>query len=136
MARLVLIVAGAASVLTGAWMFLSPGSFYDVVATFPPRNDHFVRDIGSFNVALGAAALYAAPRPAWHAPMLGVLTVQYGLHTVSHLIDIDGGEPEAIGVVNFVLLLVATLVIGAVALRARARPGTPSDSASEPRARA
>lgn len=115
-----LLLFGVFSLLTGAWLFLDPGGFYDVIATYPPRNDHFLRDIGSFDVALGAAALYGARRPGWRAPMLGVLALQYGLHTISHLIDIHGTDPRALGVANFGALLAATLLLVGLFAKERA----------------
>jgi hypothetical protein len=118
---MVLLAVGAATLLTGAWLFLAPGSFYDVIATYPPRNDHFLRDLGSFNVALGAAAIYGARRSTWRTPMLGVLTLQNGLHTISHLINIDDTDPQALGVVNFVLLAALTALLAALFVRERAR---------------
>lgn len=110
----VLLATGAAALLTGVWAFLSPGSFYDVIATYPPRNDHFLRDVGSFNVALGAAAVYGARRAAWRAPMLGILAVQYALHTISHLINVDDADPKGLGVGTFVLLLAVTIALAAL----------------------
>lgn len=120
-ATALLLVVGAASLLTGAWLFLAPGSFYDAIATYPPRNDHFLRDTGSFNVALGAAAIYGARRASWRAPMLGILVLQYGLHTISHLINIDDTDPKSLGVVNFVLLLAVTIVLAVSFVRERER---------------
>ena len=116
-----LIAAGATSVLFGLWAFLSPGSFYDVIAAYPPRNDHFLRDIGSFEVGLGAAALYGARRAAWRTPMLGIVAVQYALHAISHLIDVDATDPKALGVVNFVLLTTAAVALAALFVREHGR---------------
>jgi predicted anti-sigma-YlaC factor YlaD len=112
-----LLLVGATQLLTGVWLMVDPGSFYDAIATYPPRNDHFLRDIGSWNVALGLAALIAWRRPSWRVPMLGVLTVNYGLHAVSHLINVDDAEPESLGVVNLVLLAGATVLLAALFAR-------------------
>ena len=121
LAAAVLLITGGVSLLTGVWLFLAPGSFYDVIATYPPRNDHFLRDIGSFNVALGAAAVYGARRATWRAPMLAILALQYGLHTISHVINIDDTDPAALGAVSFALLLAATVLLVAVFVRERGR---------------
>ena len=118
---LVLLLVGASQVLTGVWVLADPGSFYDVIATYEPRNDHFLRDVGSWNVALGLAALYGARRASWRAPMLGILAVQFGLHSVSHLIDIGDADPEALGVFNFVLLAGTTVLLAALFARERSR---------------
>ena len=116
-----LLVAGATQVLTGVWLLLDPGGFYDAVATYPPRNDHFLRDLGSWNVALGAAAIYGARRPAWRTPMLGLLALQYALHTVSHVIDVDDTDPESLGVVNLVAIAAGAVLLGGLFLRERGR---------------
>ena len=112
-----MLVFGGITLLTGVWAFLSPGTFYDAVAAFPPRNDHFLRDIGAFQTALGLAALYGARRAAWRAPMLGILAVMYGLHTISHLINIDDAESDALGVVEFVLLAGGTALLAGLCVR-------------------
>jgi hypothetical protein len=116
-----LLLVGAASLITGAWLFLAPGSFYDVIATYPPQNDHFLRDVGSFQVALGAAAVYGARRASWRAPMLAILALQYALHTVSHLINIDDTDPQSLGAVNFALLLGVTVLLTAFFVKEQGR---------------
>lgn len=119
---LALALTGVFQTASGVWLLAAPGSFYDAVATYAPRNDHFLRDVGTWNVGLGLAALVAAREPRWRAPMLAILAVQFALHAVSHLIDIDGAEPSSLGVSNFVLLALATVVLGALAVREHRRP--------------
>ncbi len=118
----VLLVAGITQLVSGAWLFVSPGSFYDVIATYPPENDHFLKDIGSWNVALGLAAVIAARTPPWQTGMLGVLAVQYALHAVSHAIDVDQAEPESSGVAVLIIQIAAALLFTALFLRERGRP--------------
>ena len=117
MVRAVLIVSGVTQLVVGVWTFVSPGSFYDVVATYPPQNDHFLKDIGSWNVALGLAALIAARTPAWQRGMLGVLAVLYTLHAISHAIDVDLGEPQSASVATLVSQIVAALIFAALYVR-------------------
>ena len=112
-----LLSTGAITLLTGLWAFVSPGTFYDVIAAFPPRNDHFLRDIGSFQVALGVAAVYGARRTTCRTPMLGVFTLMYALHAISHLINISDAESDALGVVEFVLLAGAALALAGLFAR-------------------
>lgn len=100
-------------------MFVDPGSFYDAVATYPPRNDHFLKDVGSWNVALGLAAVIASRTPSWQRGMLGVLAVQYGLHAISHAIDVDLAESEAGGVATLVGLTAATVLLAFLFARER-----------------
>ena len=117
----VLLVAGLSHLLLGTWAFLSPGTFYDAIATYPPQNDHFLKDVGSWQVALGAAAIIAARTPGWQRGMLAVLAVQYGLHAISHAIDLDQADPEAVGTATLVALSAAAVVLAALFVRAGER---------------
>ena len=117
----VLLVVAAQQILLGLFALIAPGAFYDTVAPYPPDNDHFLKDVGSWQVALGSAALYAVRRPAWRAPMLAILALQYGLHAISHAIDVGQSDPEWQGPVALGLLVVTTLVLAALFLRERGR---------------
>jgi inner membrane transporter RhtA len=59
-AQLTFVAVGAAHAVFGLVMLFAPGPFYDGLATFEPRNDHFIRDLGTFYVALGVAFAVAA----------------------------------------------------------------------------
>ena len=89
----VLLTVAAGQVLAGLLAFLTPRVFYDQVGPFPPENAHFVKDLGSWQVPLGLAALAAVRRPAWRVPMLGILAVHFAMHLVSHVVDVDRSEP-------------------------------------------
>lgn len=95
--RTVALVGGVAFVGFGAWAMLHPRSFFDFLATFPPYNQHFVQDVGAFEIGLGVVLLLAgmAARPdALAVALLGV-GVGAALHTVSHIVGNDlGGTPE------------------------------------------
>ena len=75
----------------GVWAFVDPAGFYDSLATFPPLNRHFLRDIGSFQLGI-AATLLAALR--WRSGTLvalaGASAASVG-HAVSHIVDRDEG---------------------------------------------
>ena len=43
--------------------------------------------------------------------MLAVSTLQYGLHSINHLVDIDIAHPHWTGFFDFFSLLLATLVL-------------------------
>jgi predicted anti-sigma-YlaC factor YlaD len=118
----VLLVVGVSQLIVGVWAFVAPGSFYDTIATFPPQNDHFLKDIGSWNVGLGLAAVIASRTPSWQRGMLAVLTVQFALHAVSHAIDVGVAEPESQGVSTLVLQIAGTLVLGGLLARESMRP--------------
>lgn len=88
----------------GLVMIAAPGVFFDVVAPFGVRNDHYAVDAGTFQLALGAGALMAVRIRGWRIPVLSILTLQFALHTLNHLKDIGAAEPRWIGVANFVFL--------------------------------
>ena len=109
-------VVGAVSFLAlGLWAMVDPESFFDQIATFEPYNQHFVQDIGAFQIGLGAVLLLAVvpDRPdALAVTLLGV-GIGNGAHVVSHIVGNDlGGRPESdipLFTVGTVLLLAAGL---------------------------
>ena len=119
--QVVFVGVGAVHVGLGLVMLFAPGTFYDAVATFPPRNDHLVRDVGTVFVALGVGFGAAARRPAWRAPVLLVAIVQYTLHTANHLYDIGLPAEGWVGPVNALLLAAAAVLLAIVAWVSRAR---------------
>ena len=115
----VLVLVGLGQVLPGLLAFLAPGAFYDLLGPYPPENAHFVKDLGSWQVGLGLAALTAARLPAWRRPMLAILAVQYALHTVSHAIDLDVADPRAAGTFGLVTQLAGAVVLTALLVKER-----------------
>lgn len=94
--RVVAMLGGLSFLASGLWAMVAPESFFDAVATFEPYNQHFVQDIGSFQIGLGAVLLIAATDRA-DALAVGLVGVGIGsvAHTVSHVIGRDlGGRPE------------------------------------------
>ena len=118
---ILLVVVGVVQVATGVLAFFAPGAFYDLVAAYPPENHHFLKDLGSWQIALGAIALYGARRPDWRVPLLALLALQYALHTVSHVIDLH--DPEAAWQGWFALITqgLGAVLLGGLFLRERAR---------------
>ena len=114
-----LVVVGLAQLLPGLLAFLAPGAFYDVLAGFPPRNDHFLRDVGSWQIALGAIALFGARRPAWRQPLLALLALQYLLHGISHLVDVGDSDPAWQGPFALAVQVLGFVVLTALFLRER-----------------
>ena len=58
-----------------------------------PRNDHYMADLATFYLALGAVALVAVRRASWRVPVLALALIQYALHSLNHLIDIGESDP-------------------------------------------
>lgn len=93
--RVVALLAGFFLLLFGVWAMAAPRSFFDTVALFEPYNQHFLQDIGAFQIGLGAVLLLgvAAPANGLGVALLGV-GVGAAAHTVSHIIGRDlGGKP-------------------------------------------
>jgi hypothetical protein len=114
--RLTVVVAtlGLGHLGLGLWQALGPGSFFDALGGFGLRNDHYVRDVSTWYLALGASLVAAAAWPSWRVPVLALAAIQSALHTVNHLLDVGEAEPSwvgpfdaaALGAITVVLLLV------------------------------
>ena len=91
------ILGGAGFVALGAWAMVDPQSFFETLARFEPYNQHFLQDIGAFQIGLGVVLLLAAlsVRADGLAGALVGVGVAATLHTVSHIAGRDlGGAPE------------------------------------------
>jgi hypothetical protein len=110
LARAVAVAAGAILTGVGLWAFFDARSFYDVVATYPPYNAHFLHDIGAFNLGLGAVLLLTL---LWTDALLVALAgnaVGASFHAASHIADaeINGPRDPILTTLLAVALLVAT----------------------------
>jgi presenilin-like A22 family membrane protease len=100
-------------------MVIAPGEFYVLVGPFGERNDHYTRDNATFGLALGAAALIAIRLKSWRLPVLVVLALQFSLHAVNHLVDINAAHPEILGPIDFGLITLGAVLAALLARRAR-----------------
>jgi hypothetical protein len=110
--RALLTAFAAVQVLTGALLWLTPGFFHDEIGPYGVRNDHYMGDLATWYLALGAAAFAAVRRTGWRVPVLAMAFLQYALHTLNHLIDVSEADPGWLGPANLVSLLLATLLLG------------------------
>ncbi|HEX8206929.1 MAG TPA: hypothetical protein VF587_12790 [Solirubrobacteraceae bacterium] len=117
----VIAVVGASQILFGVVAFLFPGTFYDVVAGYPPYNEHFLMDVGSWQIALGALAVYGARRQDWRIGLLGLLALQYALHAIPHFIHFDDAEKSGQAWFATVALTATAVLLVALLVRERAR---------------
>lgn len=109
--RTVAWAVGAFLVVLGLWAFLSPRTFFERIAAFPPYNRHLVHDIGAFQVGLGVTLLFTV---LWRDALLVVLAgtgVGLILHFFSHLMDRSLGgqatDPIGVGLLALVVVLAA-----------------------------
>ena len=113
--RLGLLVLGVSQIAIALWMVVDPGSFFTHVGGFGVRNDHYLRDVATFEMALGVVALIAVQRRSWRLPVLAFAALQFTLHTVNHIADSGkavastSGAGDAIELGIGALLLVALL---------------------------
>ena len=110
--RILLIVFAVTQILLGVLLWLTPGFFHDEIGPYGARNDHYMADLASFYLALGAVVLVAVRRPSWRLPVLALALVHYALHSLNHLIDIGESEPSWLGPANFASLLLTALLLG------------------------
>jgi peptidoglycan/LPS O-acetylase OafA/YrhL len=119
-----LIAAGIGAVFfigPGLWAFFDPQGFYDELATFEPYNEHFIHDIGAFQIGIGVALASAIWRrnDALLAALLGA-AVGSVFHTIAHFIDHDLGGKDSDVVVFSVITVV--LLAGAALRVQTTRP--------------
>lgn len=110
MTRLLALFAVVQLVL-GLLLWLTPGFFFDQIGPYGVRNDHYLGDLATWYLALGAAALVAVRRPSWRVPVLALAFAQYALHSLNHLIDIGHAHPRWLGPANFVSLVLASVLL-------------------------
>ena len=113
-----MLVLGVSQLGLGVWMAAAPRSFFDAIGGFGAFNEHYLRDVSTFYLALGVALVVAWRRPAWRVPVLWIAVLQYAFHVVNHVVDVGDAEPGwvgpfdvislAAGAVAFALLLAAS----------------------------
>jgi hypothetical protein len=109
--KTLLALFGAGQVVLGLLLWLTPGFFFDEIGPYGVRNDHYMGDLATWYLALGAAALVALRQASWRVPVLALAFIQYALHSLNHLIDIGDADPEWLGPANFVSLVLTTVLL-------------------------
>ena len=110
--RPVLALLGVYHLLLGAVMVIAPRTFFDEIAHYGVYNDHYIRDVATFYLALGGCLLVAVGRASWQVPLLTFALVQYALHVLNHVWDVADAEPAWIGPANLVSLALIAVLIG------------------------
>jgi hypothetical protein len=112
----VLIAFGVYSTLMGLFMLVAPGTFFDTLGAFGPRNNHYIFDNASFELPLGLLLLAAVRWPTWRVAALAFATLHWALHSVSHIVDTGHADGRVVGLLEFAGLALGTILL-AVALR-------------------
>ena len=97
---------------------------------FEPYNQHFLQDIGAFQIGLGATLLLAGLVPRLTALTVALVGVGVGaaMHALSHIIGIDLGGKPATDIPLFSLVAVALLWAGVVTWRRPVSRDVPSSA--------
>jgi hypothetical protein len=93
-------------------MVVAPHSFFQSIGPFGRQNDHYIRDTATFSAAIGVGLAVALRHASWRVPMLAISTVQFALHSINHLVDIDAAHPAWKGYFDFFSLAASTFLIG------------------------
>jgi hypothetical protein len=107
-----LALFGVAQLVLGLLLWAAPGTFFDEIGPYGTRNDHYMGDLATFYLALGAAALVAVVRSSWRVPVLALAFIQYVLHSLNHLIDVGEADPAWLGPANLVALAATAALLG------------------------
>lgn len=108
--NLVVAAFGLFTLGLGIWALADTSSFYDNIAEWPPYNRHFIHDLGAFQIALGAALLFAL---IWQGDAvlaaLGGGALGATLHWVVHITDEKFGgrdvDPYLLGLIALILVV-------------------------------
>jgi hypothetical protein len=114
---------GAVELALAIWMAVAPRSFFTSIGPFSGYNPHYIRDVATFEAALGFGLLVSVWQRSWRVPALGITLVQFALHSVNHLVDIGASHPAWAGYFDFFALAGATLQLALLRAAARAASG-------------
>ncbi|MDX6609869.1 MAG: hypothetical protein QOF85_1794 [Solirubrobacterales bacterium] len=106
-----LLVFGLPSLLLGLLMAFDPGAFFEFVGPYGARNDHYIHDTASFQIALAVPLLVGLRLPRWRVPALAANSIQWGLHSISHLIDVQRADPSWLGYFDAIALPAGTALL-------------------------
>jgi hypothetical protein len=124
--RTILLVLAVYHLLLGALMFFAPGAFYDTLGKFPPENHHYIKDVATFYIALGVVFFVAVRRRSWRTPVLVFAALEYAIHAINHLVDVNEATSDITGWFDFFALAALALFLAALASFAwRVHPDEP-----------
>jgi Na+/H+-dicarboxylate symporter len=131
--RTVLMVVAVYHLLLGALMIFAPGAFYDSLGKFPPKNEHYIKDVSTFYIAMGVVVFISVRRRSWRVPVLVFITLEYAIHTLNHLVDVGKAGSDFTGWFDFFALAAATVILAAITTVAwRIRPEPEPEPEKEP----
>lgn len=112
----VTLAAGVLMVAAGLWALIRPESFA-AFAAFPPYNQHYVGDVGAFQLGIGVTLLLALIWRDALALALAGFFVGNSVHAANHLVDVDVGGHSHLDWIGLALLSLAVAAAFVVRLR-------------------
>lgn len=116
-----LLFFGLPSLFLGILMAFAPGGFFELIGPYGVRNNHYIHDTASFQIALAILLLVSVRQPSWRVPALAANAIQWSLHAISHTIDIGSADPAWLGYFDFVATIGGSLLLGGLAVVAARR---------------
>ena len=123
--RIITALLGLLTVAVGVWALLAPDSFGEFV-NFPPHQ-HFLHDIGAFQLGIGVTLLLATIWvDAISVALAGYVTAG-AAHTVVHIVDAHlGGSTAQTWSIGLLSLVAAAALAIRWRVLASPRPSTPA----------
>ena len=126
---IILLVIGVIAAGFSLWMLASPNSWYAqfprMIAEFGDFNVHFVRDLGAAYFTFGCACIWAARTPAARIPVMGLITLFFGIHALIHVFDTLRGHVDMDHfLLDFPLTYLPAILLVVVFLMARKKAKT------------
>jgi hypothetical protein len=113
-----LLLFALPSLFLGLLMAMAPGAFFELIGPYGVRNDHYIHDTASFQIALASLLLIAVRQPSWRVPALAANAIQWSLHALSHTLDIGEAAPSWIGYFDLFATIGGALLLCALTVAA------------------
>ena len=109
--RSVVFVGGFFYLLVGISLLARPEWFFENVGNFPPFNRHYMGDLGSFLIPLGAGLVIASQDPAKHRLLISIGVAASFIHAFNHWYEVlTGVLPPAAWFIDTLPLLVFAII--------------------------
>jgi len=130
--KLALNGLGGLHAATGAVALFAPGLLFRTIDGFGIENDHFIRHVGTIDLALGGVLLVAARTPRWRLPTLAAATAQSALHLAIHLFDGETPDPPWVRYLDDAMIAGVTWLLAWSLATNRRLEGVPEGCGSPP----
>ncbi len=120
--QIVVGLAGVGYLLAGIALLFAPMWFFQTIGHFPPFNQHYEGDLGSFLLALGIGLLVIIRNPARHLWVIRVAALGSVLHVINHIYNaVVNTAPISKWLLEIGPLLILALLLLIVSIRVPTR---------------